>query len=68
MTENISLNGGAFLPGFDMKFIGFICFIKGLLMAQHIDQSSHFVCTWLETEWVLPWDLDKLLLFQFSHP
>lgn len=53
MTENISLNGRAFLPDFALKFIGFICFIKGLLMAQHIDQSPHFVCTWLET-WLAP--------------
>lgn len=68
MTENISLDGGAFLPDFDLKFIGFICFIKGLLMAQHIDQSSHVVCTWLETWMGSSWDLDKLLLFQFSHP
>lgn len=36
-------------------------------MAQHIDQSSHLVCTWLETWMVLPWDLKKSLLFQFSH-
>lgn len=53
MTENIPLNGRAFLPDFVLKFIGFICFIKGLLMAQHIDQGPHFVSTWLET-WMGP--------------
>jgi len=39
--ENIYVNGRFFPPDFDLKFIGFIYFIKGLLIAQPVDQNSN---------------------------